>query len=442
MTKEQIISIAEACWESNGMTLYPVQKEILVDDSDNIVVNKARGIGMSYVLAFKCLVNALLNKKEIILVSQDKPNSEHLLKYIIEFQKFFADNPVFPRMTACGRDLISFANGSTIYSKSSDPKTLRGLHGDVLWDEAAYTENDKEMRTAITGCLLPNFNLMMSSTPCEQTGVFFETCKGAKKSKHWKMYEIPFDKIPNEAYHKKALMEKERATEEGWIEEWHREYMCQFIDGSTRLFNHGLIASCFYTEKPNIKPETAGADFGQKVDNAVYSEVGRYKEHMYCLNAIEYNLGEDYGFQLDSMEANVKAKGLNKFYVDATGVGNRLIEELHKRDIGYLTEGITFTNAVKEKMAMFLYSNMLQGKIKIPRDYKKLIDQMYSIKRTRTEDGRNRYKHEDGKHDDHFWAFCLALMYYIENNETNENIAVDTMCESKFSSLKEELWNS
>ena len=418
------LPIARKIFSSLGKSLQGYQEKYIMDEHKRIIRNKGRGVGCSFDGSYKKLVKAYEKKGEYIMVAQDKPSSEHLLQYVYDFHMAFQESPFgeindFPQLVSRSKDVMEFSNGSRIYSKPGEPRAIRHLHGDVFWDETAATENDAEMRAAINGCLRPNFDLDMTSTPMEQTGVFYDTWKMANEQKgkndYWAIYELPYTCCNIPEYIQAVERDKLQAIEEGWYDDWRREYCCNFVDGSTRLFTMELIKEHLEKIVLSVPVHFAGADFGKVIDQGVYVEAGKDEQGLIRFpKIIDFNLKEDYSFQIDVIRGNIKShKDFERFYPDATGVGVKLVEDLQKTDIAQYVEAITFTNQIKEKMAMFFYTALLQSKILIPNN-PKLIKQMHGIKRTKTEDGRNRYKHDPGKHDDVFWACALSLMGYID----------------------------
>lgn len=447
LKKELIVKIANKIFvELTGNEPQKYQMDIILDDADRIIINKARGIGVSFAVACKIMLLAMTQKGEYIIVSQDKPNSEHILKYIYEFYSILKDIPIqFPTMKNAGVDMITFSNGSAIYSKPSEPKSLRGLHGYTFWDECAWHSNSYDLYKAINGCLRPAFPLIITSTPNEMHGIFYDKWTKADATR-WKKIELPYTICDIPKYKDAVSEEKEDAIQSGLLDDFLQEYECKFVDGATRLFSWELLLSSIEKDKCTLPIEFGGMDFGKRVDQSIFQGVVKLNEVIRVPQTIEYALGMDYSIQIESITNHLKAfPNFCKLYIDSTGVGVKLIEDFSLSDIGYLTEGVTFTNSIKEKMAMFLYTSLQSGKLLLPND-KKLLKQFHSIKREKTQTGLSRYKHEDGKHDDSFWALALACMGYINDVKQNAEVDIKTNRESSFqkfkSKFKGDLWNS
>jgi phage FluMu gp28-like protein len=422
LPNDKALTLIKGTFAKMDADLQDYQADVILSDAQNCIINKARGIGITFAIAFKVLLMALTNKnKEFIIVSQRKESAEHVLKYIIDFYEVLKTAPIqFPKMTNCGASMINFDNGCMILSLPSTPSALRTYHGFVYWDESAFHTNDAELEKAIMGCLMPSYPFWISSTPNEQNGSFHNIWTGGDD---WTKIELPYTVYKNPLYQTKVLKQKEEAIKRGLLDDWLQEYTCKFIDGATRLFPWDLIASCIEKDNLKVNTEYAGIDFGKRVDNSQMVSIGKdCYDFIRVTNMQEYALGQQYETQTDTMIKYLSGvKTLNGVYPDATGVGVSLIEKFQSSDVSYLTKPITFTNALKEKMAMYFYSLLNTEKIKLPND-EKLLHQIHGIRRTTTETGLSRYKHEDGKHDDKFWALCLALNGYLDNEgEVSDN---------------------
>jgi phage FluMu gp28-like protein len=431
-----------------GYILQDYQWDIIKCNARRTIINKARGIGATLAIAYRILIHALTKKKEYIVISHDKEGAMHVLSYVDEFYTALFDvleeyniDPGCKMLGEGAKNEKRFSNDALIKSFSSKPKAVRGFHGDVYWDEAAYHADDKKLRKAINGCLRPNHNFMVFSTPGEQSGEFFElwNAKG-KEGKEWLRFELPFEVCNIPEYQESVKKERKEAEERGLLEEWAQEYKCKFIDGSQRMFNWIFINKCVEKDVPFVPVEYYGSDFGKKVDHSEMVGVGKDTTGViHVPQLIEYLLGQKYSIQLESMISTVKNNNdLLKWYLDATGVGVKISEDVENSDVSYLAEPIVFTNQIKESMIMFLYTAMHTEKIKLPND-KKLLQQLYSIKREVTDGGGIRYKHEDGKHDDRVWALVLALRGYARNGESMNNAKIETSGKMKYNTTLDKL---
>lgn len=418
-----LVNLINKIFVDLDLILQTYQLDIILDEANRIIILKARGIGATLAISLKILLLAMTNAgKEFIIISQDQKAANRVMRYILMFYNLLKDYPIDWHCSLIGKgakNQLEFTNNSIIYSFPSKPDAVRGCHGMVFWDELAFHPEDDKMRGAINGCLRPNHAFIGSSTPMEMGGVFYEYW--TNPGEDWKQYFLDYtcNKVPG--YLEATLKDKADAIKQGWLDEWMREYECKFIDGKTRLFEWSLIMSRLETIGNEINKdifvdtEFLGIDFGLKISQSVVVGVGKDAAGMIRIpRIIPYTTGQNYSSQLDSMQGLIKnIKTVRNAFCDNTGIGLKLVPDLQASDIGYLVKGLSFTSALKEKMIMFLYSAMSGGNIWIPNN-EELIKQLHGIKRTTTETGISRYKHEDGKdkRDDYVWAACEALQGY------------------------------
>ena len=104
---------------------------------------------------------------------------------------------------------------------------------------------------------------------------------------------------------------------------------------------------------------------------------------------------------------------LQSLYVDKGGVGDGIVDELHRSNI-YGVQGIFFTEAEKENILNNLKLLMEKKLLKISADDKGLIAQMneqqyeYLQPKTAQERIHLKFWHPPGKHDDQLMALALA----------------------------------
>lgn len=414
-----------------------------------VIINKARGIGISLLMSLKILLLAMFVKGEYIIVSQDKDGANHILKYIQDFYEQLVKMPIEWKTTMKGEGAKNeklFSNGSIIKSVSSKPQAIRGYHGFVFWDECAYHFQDVALMKAINGCLRPNFPLYMSSTPNEESGEFYRKWKeavGTDAGGRWKKIELPYTINTLKAYVDSVEEERKECEQLGLMDMFDTEYKCKFVNAESKLFSHSLLSQHVDLDEEDVRVdiETVGIDFGKRIAHSELVGVGKDKAGVLRIPTIvSYPLKEDYEVQLSAMVDYLKTiKTLMAIYPDKTGVGIPLCEKLEKTDIGYLVRGTTYNNTLKEKMIMFLYTLVCSGKILLPNN-KKLIGQLESLKRTVTDSGHIKYKHEEGAKDDVVWALSTALIYYHQGAEGNsESTMPECVNHKKYAGLSERI---
>lgn len=115
----------------------------------------------------------------------------------------------------------------------------------------------------------------------------------------------------------------------------------------------------------------------------------------------------DYQLQKARIEATLRRYNNAEASVDATGVGDPIVEDLQKR--GLSVSGVTLTEASKANIITNLAIHIEQGKIKIPKCYTELIEELRIFGFEVTKSGRTRYSAPEGRHDDCVISLALAL---------------------------------
>ena len=116
---------------------------------------------------------------------------------------------------------------------------------------------------------------------------------------------------------------------------------------------------------------------------------------------------------------NERLTTIRSNYVDDTGVGNAVVEEMIAAGIANI-KGTTFTLQSKEEMATILREKMRKGELKIPYVPARHLDDIdltaelnvekYQLMKT----GRVQFSHSVDCHDDIFWSCCLACYAAVQ----------------------------
>lgn len=117
---------------------------------------------------------------------------------------------------------------------------------------------------------------------------------------------------------------------------------------------------------------------------------------------------------LEDIAERIRSKydehGWSMLYIDATGFGGVLAYDiLAARNVS--CRCITFTNRLKNEMINNLIALIAEKRLRIPRVYDRLVEQLLQQRRVVT-GSSIRYEHPAGRHDDLFWALCLACLAY------------------------------
>jgi phage FluMu gp28-like protein len=122
------------------------------------------------------------------------------------------------------------------------------------------------------------------------------------------------------------------------------------------------------------------------------------------IDAIEYP-----HMTLDKLAEMIKSK-YEKYkwvtlLIDATGFGGAIAYDILRKYMD--CKALVFTNNIKNQMVSNLITLVANKKIRIPKEHKRLIEQMLE-QRIISDSSSIKYRHPSNKNDDLFWALCLA----------------------------------
>ena len=387
--------------------LYDYQLRLLNDKSPFRIVNKARQIGISFVIALEGYWAALEKSESTeIFLSVSERHANDLLNKVRFFMNMDFMKPLVDR-----RDEIQLPNGSRLLSLPCKSSSARSYTCDRLYlDEVAHYQNSDDVFQAVVPSLTrsdrPRY-LTLVSTPLGKGGKFFDIWDTDNDyHKHRiDIYEAIKGGCPINVAKCRTLAGDDLS--------FRQEYCCEFVDESTSFFPYDLIKQCWDVdledcgspERFRTKTIYAGYDPAKVVDSGVFTVVERTANKV-VLRHIKEWLGVPYSEQLRYIEAYCRGANITKLVTDQTGVGQKIQEDL-QRSLGARAEGVTFTAPLKEKMITDLRVLFQDKNISIPYNLT-LVNQLHSLARTVTESGTIRYKHEEGKHDDYVWSLAMA----------------------------------
>jgi len=189
-----------------------------------------------------------------------------------------------------------------------------------------------------------------------------------------------------------------------------------FAEDRDTYFSRELIESCI--EEYNIPEEpkmrvgyTCGNDIsGEGEDESVFISLMYLGEDKRVVSIDSYEKNKPREIVAKNMELYNKYK-YSKICLDKTGLGEGpedwLKEELSKKGIFGIVEGVRFTMQSKMDMYSNLKKIMNQGKLKFP-NHKKLVYQLLDLRRELTSSGGIKIHHSERGHDDYPDALALA----------------------------------
>jgi len=187
-----------------------------------------------------------------------------------------------------------------------------------------------------------------------------------------------------------------------------QEFLADFLDDDASVFKN--IPKCIrgaLEEGKDSENYTIGLDLGRTEDFTV-AVVIRNSDcqlvEIYKQNQVDWSL------QKNQVKALCKRYRNHLVYVDSTGLGDPIEEDLRKSGIN--TRDYNFTNQSKHELVEQLMVGIEQGLIGIPdcEQTKFLIEELKSFTYEILPSGRIRYSAPEGLHDDGVMALGLAAM--------------------------------
>lgn len=419
MTEAQQKAIRVAIVEYLVGWLRPYQLKWIQDTSQQKAANWARQTGKSEALGLEVVLQALEppptpDHCEIIISASEKQAKEIMMKaarwarWVDEIARSVAGVSVFDGVPTSEK--ITFFNGVRIISLSSNPNTIAGYHGDVFWDEAAKTPRDDDIWDAIHPIISAGgYRLRITSTPWGDAGKFYEV----------------FTKLPDWSKHTVNIIE---AVDQGAPHNvrqlrgqydpitWAQNYMCKFLSNLTAAFPRDLIKACTELyESVQLPPHGAGRtgigmDIGRVHDRTAIVWTTEWPDGFYRTTKVKHLDKMPFALQERYVKDILKAGGIDRMWIDGTGIGMQMAENLQNAYPG-IVEPIMFTNSRKLDLVTGLVAQMERGTFAMQPD-NDLVSDLTSIRAHFLQGSKNiRYDSDRNQsgHADSAWAAMLSL---------------------------------
>lgn len=444
----------ETLTELNGepTRLEPYQVRVLNDLSPFRIVNKARQIGLSTVIAAEALHGIATKqnvKYNVISINQKEASDKidiarNLYHSLPDELKEMGLKPVMWTDSENELSLHKPPHTSTLLSQPASA-AVRGGRKDIIFDEFAHVRDAKKLYQAAMPAITRGGRMTIISTPLGQSGLFYEICSDEAAYPQYSRHNIPWWESSahvKPGYWQEALAHaadlndpKLRVRTYGsdilqaiWdgfggdTQSFVTEYEATFVDETTAYFPWELIQSCVDDDgcpiwkdiPPGWEPTgqvSIGVDLAKERDESVFTVVEHFNmpDGVHKFVRFVYATQEDYDKQLDYLFTLAKKVKASRVSIDQTGVGQVFVEQAKRRAgelPGCAVEGIVFTNSNKERWAT-RFKGELQSRTAHLSRLTQLTRQVHGIQRTKTES--NFYKFS-GPRDDYFWSLMLA--YY------------------------------
>lgn len=408
------------------ISLYPYQRKWINDKSRKKIADKSRRIGFSWAEGLDNVLEAHQQKQNFVILSRKGDLAkEYIRECVVPHVRtigLLGDYiEGFLPGTSQTQDEVSFDNGSRIIALSANPDSARSYEGHVTLDEYAFHKDARAIYVAITPSITRGYSLKIISTPNGQQGTYYDLAKeaglvdGRPYTNRFSAHRVDIHQAIAQGcldrYGKVLDAEQLRADcldDDMWLQ----EYCAQFISTAQQWISPELFEANMSEEAltgyPHIDLRNlfAGWDIARHKDLSVVWLLELIGDVTWTRGVVEF---KNVPTPKQSEEARALMRLCRRMCVDQSGMGLSIYESLAEKFSGQV-EGITFTLANKEIMAVHAKRRMEARKARIP-DTDMIRNSFRSVKKTVTATGQARF---DAEHDvkyghaDHWWAFCLA----------------------------------
>jgi len=318
---------------------------------------------------------------------------------------------------------IDFASGFSIVALSSAPRSLRGMQGWVIIDEAAFVEDLAELLKAAMALLIWGGRVTVISTHNGVDNPFNQLkdeIKAGRRKGEW--LTITFDDALAQGFYERVcLMKGETPTPEGKaafakdIREFYGDAAAEELDcipatGSGSFIDPALVIAAEHADagKPELYTKgicVGGRDVARRVDGIemwVFELVGNVLWEREARSERKLT----FRAQDEIFDGQFKRFNIVRYGVDQTGMGEKVVEDAVDRH-GDRVEGILLTGPMRLVLATSMKRRFEDGTIRIHTSPEVRAD-LRAIKKAKGPGDLIRLVNDETVHADKFWAIALA----------------------------------
>lgn len=412
----------------------PYQAKWIADSSRLKITRKSRRIGMTYAQSYEDVVDASKQSSpmDVWFSSADESAAREYIRYcqfwsgVYKVAAEYLGEIVIDKKDDIKALSIEYANGKRINALSSTPKAFRSKGGKAVLDEFAFHADADALWKAASPVITWGFPMRVLSTLNGQGNRFFRMVSDAEKpGSKWSLHTITIEDAVRQGLVSKilgreatkadvaAFLEDCRATA-GDEETYQQEYMCVAIDEATAWLPWELIVSCEHPDagKPDLYAGGrcyVGYDIARRRDLSVIwvdEEVG---DVLWTREVIAMK-GRKFAEQFAELDRVFATYDVNRMCADQTGMGEKVVEDAKARYGEARVEGLLFTNAVKQDLAVAGKQRFEDKRLRIPA-LRAIRESHHSVRKQTTVAGNPRFDADRSEvgHADEFWAHMLAI---------------------------------
>ena len=434
----------------------PYQTAWITDENRFKLWDKSRRIGATYAESYRAVRkrNLIDERRDYWFSSADESAAVEFSLYCRQWCKLF--NAVVKVLIEELEDdkgyrfnnyVVEFPNGSRINCMSSNPRRFRSKGGDVCLDEFDWHDSPGEMLDAATPATTWGYDISILTTRNGEGSEFDILVNQARRiaageatakelrTLPWSYHLTPITIAVSQGLVEKILkldridlkarlsfLDECRAKSRN-EDAYNQEYMCIPSATASTLIPYDLYQSCEMSNclKPLVPHTTErrqyflGGDIGREKDLTIFWIWELLADVLITRKIIRLHK-TPYSAQLTAASDLLANQNIMRACIDATGIGDMLVETLQERFGSYRIEKVKFTAPVKEHLASLMLSGFADKLLRVPAD-RVVRDDFHSIRKTVTLAGNVRYDaaRTEAGHAAHFWAAALGKEAAITN---------------------------
>lgn len=401
--------------------MYPFQLRFLGDRARRVAWESSRQIGKSFTIAWKALLRAAAQSKrhQNLFAASERQSMEVLDKVASHIALIHRLKKVKIISGTPSKHEITLINGSKIRCFPANPRTVRGVSGDVYVDEAAHISNDKAFWTAAVPVITRGFDVTLTSTPLGDEGIFYDATHPIEGA------EFPFSVHKTTIYDaiSEGLDVNVREIEGSMdADSFAQEYLCAYLSVNSTMFPWKLLRAQIVSDKVDadllaelhigkLLPTFMGVDVGRRRDLTSIVVGYEFPEGQVYLQPAVKLRDKPFAEQRDTIRRLIRQFGVQACKIDSTGLGMQLAEELTTEFPG-LVQAVDFSSGgEKNRLVTQTKIALERGSLWFSSEDGEVLADFHKIRRLVTPAGNVVFDAPRDKtgHADHFWSSALCL---------------------------------
>ena len=403
--------------------LYPYQRRWLDDRSRFKIGMFARQTGKTYTSTLEIaedMIRAELERRRtrwVILSRGERQAREaveeglklHLRAYGAAFESFESEFRLADAASCKAMEVV-MRHGSRVTALPANPDTARGFSANVFLDEFAFHADSRRIWAALFPVVSRNgLRLRVVSTPNGKGNKFYELMtSGTGWSRHvTDIHQAVAEGLPRDVEALRAALADPDA--------WAQEYELQWLDGASAWLPWDLIdaAEDPLAGRPDLYgggPCYVGVDIGRRRDLFVIWVAESVGDVLWTREIVARR-GASFAEQDALLDDVFQRYRVLRCCMDRTGMGEKPVEDAQRRHGASRVEGVLFTAAVKQTLAVNGRRSFEDRRLRIPPGDAALRADLHKLQKISGPTGAPRFvaAADEGGHADRAWACFLAV---------------------------------